>query len=292
VTRSLASCYGYDVVTMQEHQAYNAAGLDHARRANSVVDELSLLGSLGWGAVDMGQYAEAERYFHEAKGMSTALISPHMISFVTCGLAYVHFAQGKMETAGRLAEEATSLAQEFNVAERAGLGLLIRSLVATIAADYTRALQLAQQGMVIGVGRYFLSYGDWALALIHLGLNNVELAWRHLRVCHRSVQVPASIPRMLVVAAVLLGRQGQHERAAELLGAVVHDRHSAHGWMEQWQPLSELRGQLTTALGAHAYQEWLDRGARLNAEQTADELLGLPPEAGDAGETGRAGEIA
>jgi predicted ATPase len=274
IAHSIATCYGYDIVTMQQHMAYNRLGLDYARRANSLVDEVRQLGSLGWGSVDMGQFAEAERYFREAKALSVELVSPSTVAFVTCGLAYVHFARGSMETAGRLAEEGAELARAFNAPDRESLGLILSSMIAAIAGDSVRALQLGERSLQMRPARYFRSYVDWALAGVHCGLHNHDLAWHQLRLSHRSVQVPSSIPRMLVVAAVLLGQEGNSERAAELLGSVMHDRHNAHGWMEQWRPLTDLRARLHAELGAAAYQELLDRGAKMDAELLADDLLG------------------
>jgi hypothetical protein len=117
-------------------------------------------------------------------------------------------------------------------------------------------------------------YLDWTLAVVHCGLLNHERAWHHLAASHQAVQVPSSIPRMLVVAAVLLGQAGNYAEATRLLGSVMHDRHSAHGWMAQWRPLADLRAKLQAQLGPASYQEALDLGAKLDAERLADELLG------------------
>ncbi len=100
-----------------------------------------------------------------------------------------------METAGRLAEEAAERAHVFNMSERESLGMAILSLVTAIAEDYVRALQLGQQSLAIGAGRYFLSYIDWTLALVHCGLHNREPAWRHLRASHHSVKFPLASPK-------------------------------------------------------------------------------------------------
>jgi hypothetical protein len=81
-------------------------------------------------------------------------------------------------------------------------------------------------------------------------------------------------PRLLAVAAVILGAQGHPERAAELVGLVFSDRHSAKGWMEQWRPLADLRAQLESELGAAAYQALWERGSALDAAALAEELLG------------------
>ncbi len=97
----IGNCYGYDIATMEQNQAFHAVSLDHARRANSIVDEIVGLGSMGWAAVDMGQFADAERYFGEATTLLRELISPNTIAFVKIGLAFVNFSQGRLETARR-----------------------------------------------------------------------------------------------------------------------------------------------------------------------------------------------
>jgi tetratricopeptide (TPR) repeat protein len=228
----------------------------------------------------MGQYAEAERYFREARELSIEQAAPHTVAFATCGLAYVYFAQGRMETAAKFAEEGREIAREVNNADRESVGLVTMSLAAAITGDTRRALELCEASLEVGIGRYFRSYADWALAMIHCALHHPEHAWHHLQASHHSVQVPASIPRMLAVAAVLLGEEGEIERAAEVLGAVMNDRHSAAGWMEQWEPFTVLRARLYATLGHAKYQSLLDQGAKLNAEKLADELLGRSTEAG------------
>jgi predicted ATPase len=270
--QSMAHCYGYDMTTMQQHQAYHAAGLAYARLADSVVDEVTALGSLGWAAVDQGQFEEAERHLREAVALSNKLVSPDTVTFVTYGLAFVHFSQGRMEMASRLAEEGMTIARASNSTARENMALVILSLVAGIAGDSTRALQLGEQSLQNWSPRYFRTYADWALALAHCGLGNHELAWHHLRASHSLVQVPSSLPRILAVATVLLGQQGQTERAAELLGAVFSDRHSAHGWMEQWRSLTALRARLQSQLG-EAYQRLYERGGTMDPAALADKAL-------------------
>jgi hypothetical protein len=181
-----------------------------------------------------------------------------------------------MESASRVAEQTLAIAKEFNAAGREGLALIILSLIAAIAGNDSSAQQLGERSLPLPVGRYFRSYSDWGSAITYRGLGNTELAWRQLQASHRSVQVPASIPRLLTVAAVLLGQQGDLEQAAELLGAVYSSRYSAHGWMEQWRPLTELRARLRSELGPARFQELRDRGGHLDAERLADELLGAP----------------
>jgi tetratricopeptide (TPR) repeat protein len=275
VARSMAHCYGYKLSTVEQHQAYHASGLEYARRAGSIVDEVTALGSLGWAAVDQGQFEDAERYLRKAAALSSTLVSPNTVAFVTCGLAFVHFSQGKMEMAGKLAEEGVAIGREFNSTDRENMALFVLSLVATIGGNFTKALQLGEQSLQSWSHRYFRTYADWTLALVHCGLGNQELAWHHLRASHRYVNVPSSIPRMLAVAAVLLGQEGHEERAIEALGTVFTNPHSAHGWMEQWQPLTDLRARLQSDRGAAGYQALWERGVQMDAEQLAEELLGV-----------------
>jgi tetratricopeptide (TPR) repeat protein len=269
----MALCYGYDAATLEQHHAFHVAGLESARRAGSVVDQVISLGSLGWCAIDLGQFADAERYLREATALSSELHFSYSSALVTLGLAYVHFCQGKLEAASKLAEQGLELSRGFNAPERESLALLILSLVAAVQGDAAAALQLGEQSFQIGTGRHFRAYGDWILALVHCGLHNYEVAWRYLRESHHTMQIPTSIPRVLAVAAVLLGQQGAHERAAELLGLVFHSRYSAHGWMERWRALLEMRARLESELGATAYQKLFAHGASLDPKDMADELL-------------------
>src|SRR5690606_3553193 len=73
IARTMALCYGYDAATLEQHHAFHVAGLESARRAGSVVDQVISLGSLGWCAIDLGQFADAERYLREATALSSEL---------------------------------------------------------------------------------------------------------------------------------------------------------------------------------------------------------------------------
>jgi hypothetical protein len=75
---------------------------------------------------------------------------------------------------------------------------------------------------------------------------------------------------MLVHVAHLRARAGQAERAAELLGLVLHHPASYSEAENDAQPVLEL---LRESLGAEELEAALARGARLDLEQVAEEIL-------------------
>jgi tetratricopeptide (TPR) repeat protein len=275
VAELIGDCYGFHSSTIELFQAFYAVALEDARRAGSVMDEAHILGGLGWGAIDLGQFADAEGYYREAMALLKLLISVDTILYVKLGMAFVHFSQGRMETARRLAEESLAVAREFNTTSNESVALLILSLLTSLAGDAVTARQLAEQSLQTSSVRYFRSYTEWSLAIAHCGRGNYEQAWRHLHPSLQALRTPSCYPRLLAVAAVILGETGHAERAAEILGSVFTDRHSAHGWMEQWQLLTTLRARLRIELGEAAYQRAYDRGSARNGAALADELFGL-----------------
>ena len=226
------------------------------------MDEAHILAGLGWASIDLGHYAEAEHYYREAEALSSRLHSIDTIAYVKLGWAFVDLAQGRMETARRLAQEGMILAREFNATSNESVALFILSLLASMGGDNVTARQLAEQSLRTSPVRYFRSYTDWSLAIAHCGLGNGEMAWRYLRSSLETLRVDSAFSRLLAVAVVLLGQQGNDEGAVEVLGSVYSDPRSARGWMEQWRPLTKERARLRSHLGAIVFQRLWDRGAR------------------------------
>jgi hypothetical protein len=182
-----------------------------------------------------------------------------------------------METAGRLAQEGMTLAREFNATSNVSVALFILSLLASMAGDNSTARQLAEESLRTPSVRYFRSYTEWSLAIAHCALGSHELAWYYLRASLQSLRVDSAFSRLLAVAAVLMGQQGDDEGATEVLGSVFSDRRSAHGWMEQWLPLIEMRSHLQTKLDAAIFRRLWDRGSALDTAALANALLDSTP---------------
>jgi tetratricopeptide (TPR) repeat protein len=269
----IGDCYGFDYATMDLFQAYYAAALDDARQAGSVIDEAHILAGLGWASIDTGHFADAERHYQEAEALSNRLPSLDTLMYVKLGRAFVSFSQGRMEAAAHLAREGMALAREFNATSNESVALFILSLLASMAGGSDEAHQLAEQSLQSSPVRYFRSYSEWSLAIAHCTQGNHDLAWHYLRLSLQSLRVDSAFSRLLVVAAVLLGQLGDDERAVEVLGAVFSDQRSAHGWMEQWQLLTDMHTDLESKLGAATFRRLWDRGRMLDTAALANALL-------------------
>jgi hypothetical protein len=199
------------------------------------------------------------------------------------GVAFIHFLQGRLEAAARGAEEALRIAREVNAFWRYGWAHCILALVAALSGDSATALEHGEWSVQAQGETHSRAHTHWGYALVQCGVNNQEVAWQHLRMAYHTAQVPSSVLRVLAVAAVLLGQQGKQERAIEVLGAVFSSPYSAHAWMEQWWPLTEMRAYLQSKLGATTYQSLFERGASLNVKALADDLLGRSSRVGVTG---------
>jgi predicted ATPase/DNA-binding SARP family transcriptional activator len=273
----IGDCYGFDYATMDLFQAYYAAALEHARQAGSVIDEAHILAGLGWASIDTGHFADAERYYREAEALCGRLPSLDTLMYVKLGRAFVSFLQGSMEAAAHLAQEGMALARDLNATSNESVALFILSLLASIAGESDEARQLAEQSLQSSPVRYFRSYSEWSLAIAHCTQGEYDLAWHYLRLSLQSLRVDSAFSRLLTVAAVLLGRHGDDERTVEVLGAVFSDPRSAHGWMEQWRPLTEMGVHLEFKLGAATFRRLWDRGGMLDTAALANALLDSRP---------------
>jgi hypothetical protein len=143
-----------------------------------------------------------------------------------------------------------------------------------MAGDYTQARQLGEASKQLPAMLYWRMYTEWSLAIAHCGLYNADASWRHLQAAWRTAQVPGNLGFLLAVAAVILARRGQGERAAEILGLVFTHRNSPEGWLDAWPLLAELRAALQKELGMAKYEALWARGQKLDIEATANEVLG------------------
>jgi tetratricopeptide (TPR) repeat protein len=258
---------------MDQFQAYYAKALEFARQAGSVMDEAHILAGLGWASIDLGRFADAEHYYREAEALSSRLHSVDTMAYVKLGWAFVNLMQGKTESARRLAHEGLALAREFNATSNESVAFFILSLLASLNGDNVTARQLAERSLRYSPVLYFRSYTEWSLAMAHCGLGNRDAAWRFLRSSLDALRVDSAFSRLLTVAAVLMSQQGDEERAVEVLGSVYSDRGSAHGWMEEWPPLTREHAHLRSKLDPTVYQGLWECGAQTSTAALADSIL-------------------
>jgi hypothetical protein len=120
---------------------------------------------------------------------------------------------------------------------------------------------------------------ELALAFAACGLSEYDVAKTHVNVIREYLTVSGSVDRrtkVLLVAAIIEGNEGDREYATEWLGCVFTYPTDATGWMEKWPLITRLRADLRAELGEDAYNAAWERGATLDLETMIQELLADP----------------
>jgi tetratricopeptide (TPR) repeat protein len=151
------------------------------------------------------------------------------------------------------------------------------AVAANALGDYTQAEQYVREALrVLPEGEVNFDRGAWEyrnLGNAACGLGNYADARRHL---HRSLELavaaqqPSRQPLTLVDVARVLAKEGEEERALELLALVVNHRFSWQMAKDQAAPLiAELQAELPPDAAAAAWE----RGQARDLDATVAELL-------------------
>jgi hypothetical protein len=73
--------------------------------------------------------------------------------------------------------------------------------------------------------------------------------------------------------ALLLTDEGEHARAAELLGLALNHPATPRGWFDHWPLLTHKRQQLQAELSADAYAAAWEHGQTQDLAATIEQLL-------------------
>lgn len=204
----------------------------------------------------------------------------HLVGGPTSYLALFTFESGNFPKANQLAEEAYQIAYDINQIHAAGRASIVMTAINLITADSVSAIWLERLNSVVnqGAAAYWVPYAEWLFALVAWHAGDVESASNHLHtsleVFKRLYRVPEAI-MCLPIIAFILSKNGQHERAVELLGRAMSEPPLKSGWMEKWSRLTQLRDELKRELGDTAYQTAWERGKTLDMETVINELLEL-----------------
>jgi tetratricopeptide (TPR) repeat protein len=252
------------------------AALQLSRAQN---DQTGMALALRWLSVvsaAQDDYEAAIPFCTESLALYTELNDRRGMGICTNSLGIFALDQGRLAEAQTYIEQAVALSRE--IGDRYALGNRLMNL-GTIAATAGNTQQAkAYYAESLSISREAGAQEDVATTICNLGdvalkEEDVALAQTYYRDALGQALVINAQPLMLFTLAGLADiteRQGHHQRAAEWLGLIQnHPTHDAQ-LIKQVQPtLATLRANLS----AQEFEAALRRGAQLNLEKVAEEIL-------------------
>jgi len=245
----------------------------------SLGDQFGIAGALlnlTDGAAMTGQYDEAERYVLEMETIYLEMGHRQMLARTRNYLALLAFQTGDFDIARKLADEA------FDIVKNSGTRAILKEwvapailgMLAALREDYTQSWQFCEQ--TVQWGRDSSADPHEGFAIAACGLGDYATAKLHFAKALKyglTVQNLRRLTTVLPVGSILMAREGQHERAVEILGLVFHHPASPKAWLEQWPLLTHLRTSLQNQLGEQSYEAAWECGKTHNLEIIAGRLL-------------------
>jgi len=266
--------------------AHDELAIDLQRRALALARDAgdrfvasSLLGNMGvWTGHLRGPTEAVESYFREATKLAREIGNRPQYAHSLWPLAAIFlWRDGDLEKSRPMLEEAVDVAAEQN-------SLRIRT--ATLNALSTHRLVEGQYEKVLALTAETLSLAPkngqawcWATLLrgvAFLGLGDSGAALPHMKrgLSSLNVNMPGTadwVRAFLPYYGVLLGRQGKHERAAELLALGLTSHH--RGGLAIDPLLKRTRAELEEVLGEERFAAAWERGKNLDPLTAAEEVL-------------------
>jgi predicted ATPase/DNA-binding NarL/FixJ family response regulator len=235
-----------------------------------------------WLSIIRGETEHIPAMLEESRAIGERLGDPTTLAFVTLYSGLAAMDQGDAETAIPLIEEAADAHRDLGNMQGLGLAYMWLCSARAYAGDIGGAIADGEEGrrlsddlgetlhrsyigMFLGVA--FLLRGDIGRAL--------ELAKESLRV-GRLLDNPRLITINLSLLAWIADRDGQHERAARLLGVLRSYLQSSHARGAIGAPVSGYRhlmryhnrchANVREALGDAAFVDAVERGAALGTD--------------------------
>lgn len=263
-------------------------GLAHQQQSLGIRRELGdrhgaawVLLSLGHTYYSLHQYQEAEGYIRRAadilreyrsiKGIITSLIT----------LGWMTLSKGHFEETREIAQEILDLSRSVNhlEGELSALGML-STLTCLVEEDYETGMKLAQQSQAISE-RSFLAYIDpltYAGSLFAAcGLGDFEtMRCNYKKLFWKPYENPVAASIVLTLEAAARYHEGNPVGAVELLALVQQIPDYGKNWMNHWQYLTRMQGDLLQRLDQDAYAEAWERGSAYDLETTLRQLADTP----------------
>ena len=285
----LAACY-QAIGDFEKSQYYGNQSLDLRKEIDDYIGIFWCLIMQASHLLWVGAYDEARHSLSEALNVILAdnadneFALPHARANRFCNqlactwLGIIALLQGDHETAQMCYEVVDP--GELQLTKFIGnySPLLLPGLYTTLNGNYATGKQLLSWVHAGLVNEWWLDtpFSEWGLALVHVGLGNMDQAQEHIKVVlqvglsqHSNMLLSLALP----IQALILARQGDNQRAIALLGLAFNPSGSATRWMEKWPLLDRLMAQLKAELGENAFAEAWDRGSKLDLEATFQLLL-------------------
>jgi DNA-binding SARP family transcriptional activator/predicted ATPase/Flp pilus assembly protein TadD len=237
----------------------------------------TVLGNLAYHHYLRGDLAENRRYREEAIALARELNNKTAWVFNLVQLAGMEMAEGHVEKALTMTQEAHTLASESNDPFTIGISQAALGTAACIDGNYRRASEVLYESVErLKANPSVLAYTQAILAMALCGIGQYDQAREQIR---KSISILHAIgdrvglPSPMLPAAILLGERGKKERAAELLGLLMTRPIRPLGWLGTDPQCTRFQANLEADLGAEAFRAAWQRGENLDLTQTSQELL-------------------
>jgi predicted ATPase/DNA-binding SARP family transcriptional activator len=238
-----------------------------------MADALSALGYVTWV---LGEFETARRLHQESYALAREIgdqggtaLSLARLARDACGLQ-------EYEEGRQLYGQSLALFRE--IGNLAGVAMVLGDMseLATVRGKYVEAIQLAQESLAMDEQLCYPVQKAWASRVLGNAareLNDLQGAWRYLRQALQiGMSVRAIAPALLTLVgiAALRMREGQKERALELLALVLHHPSTWQWTKDRAAPLvAELQAELSPELFVAAQE----RGRARDLDTTMKKLL-------------------
>jgi serine/threonine protein kinase len=226
---------------------------------------------------------QAIRYWEEAKGIAYEMNDRLGVAWNTSLMAANYIFIGDFERAVTLLDEGYPHAADINDPVVKGYFLVLRGLIYALKdEDYGRARSLVEEGYPpYSKADFRITVTPFTMAVIGCGTGNYEPLRPYMPVF---LTTPPFNSKAFYVALLLpchivrLAKDGQHERATELVRAFLSSSLTYAGtpfpvqWANRWGVFVRLQQQLQLSLGEEAFQAAWERGAQVTFEAMADEV--------------------
>ena len=246
------------------------------RRLKQWVSLADPLMALARSQIHYGQLSQAQKYLDEATAIRNEHGVPQTWNRIMFLSALLQVFRGNLRDADSSLAALQRLAHEtrksVDRAAAANMASILASLRGGEAIQRPRSVEFESPHSEL----HAMNFHSWSQALAHCTLGQDAETKAVLCVSLVEARKINSLTLQqisLPVAAVLASREGDPERAVELLGLAYTAQADLTGWIAQWQLLNKIRADLEAALGAARYEAAWEQGAQLDLAVVIAQLL-------------------